>query len=831
MSAKIYGLKDGLRGKGRPLKIATGLTVRDNRVTNTTITWEQLIEKLRAVERTKETLEQYFKAAREVQDRIKDVGHYVPGHFDNRFRKKAGLHERNLVTLDIDHAEPDYLDDVKMVYGGNAFALHTTHKHKAEAPRLRLVFPLTRPVAEAEYLAVSRKLAARLGMDLFDDTTYQFARVMHWPSASSDGEFVFEEGFGEWIDPDKILSEYKDWRDIGSWPKSSREDELRMSGRKAENPLEKRGIVGNFCRAYTICEAIDQFIPGTYTRGATDDRLTYAQGTTSNGAVVYGGGVWLYSHHESDPCGGRLVNAFDMVRLHLFGDKDARSAPDTAPTSMPSYREMLKLASENERVLKEIVRERFNGGESDFDEFGDPVQYDEARAPQPESPGADPSDGEKSAESDTPQELDLKPNQRGYFETLRNLEEILTKDARLRGKIAFNLFTRDLLQTGPLPGMRAAVPPEGVLWNDTADIKIKSYIERRYRLTFSTTMVHEGVMSVAERNAFNPVLDYFESLEWDGVKRVEEFFIREYGSRDSAYTRDITRKFFAAVVARVYNPGIKFDYMLVLEGKQGARKSSLFRALAKGWFSDDMSFGYESREVVERARNAIIVEIPELVMGRRAETEHIKAFISRQTDRARPAYARYAQDFPRQFVIVGSTNESNYLTDASGNRRWWVLNGDGRTFDLERIRGDVDQLWAEAKALWQGGEPLWLDRAESVAEAEAMQAERLIDDDWLAAVTAWLDRPIRSDHWDRAPGVNTDFDDAVSWVVRDRTCALEVWTECLGGEVDKLNRQVQTRIGDLLRRLGWKRKAVRFGSRYGRTMGFTRDIPLDDGLG
>jgi predicted P-loop ATPase len=821
MSAQIIGLRDGPRGEGRALRISTGKTVTNNRVSRITPTWPEFVEQLKAVVRTPETLNEYFQLGRPAQDKIKDVGYFVPGFFEGNVRKARGLEERNCITLDGDHAGPGFLEDVRAAFAGYEYVLHTTHKHTPAKPRFRLVFPLIRAVSEAEYPAAARMLASRMSMDVWDDTTYQFGRVMHFASASLDGEFVFDDHAGKWVDPDDLLAEYLEWRDVMEWPKSSRvTNELRVGGTRAENPLEKKGPVGDFCRAYSIHEAIDKFIPERYLRGNFEDRMTYFESTTSNGAVIYDGGLFLYSHHESDPCSGKNVNSFDLIRLHLFGKKDEHTDTEMLPSLKPSYKAMLKHIKEDERFQTEARRSRYNLREEfdDFDDAPEPIAAEPNEVPESqETP-------EKQAKSDYLSPPDLRSNAHGSGETLRNLEEILTKNARTAGKIRYNEFTREVRLGGKLPGLKLKVPDEGMEWPDIADLALKLFIEKRHNLSYAATAIREGVMVVAQRQSYHPVREYFDSLEWDGVERLDTLLIRTAGAADTPFHRAACRKTFTAAVARIYVPGTKFDQMLVLEGGQGIGKSTFWRVVARGWFSDGLVIGSEAREVIEQTKNSMIVEIPELVQGRRAEAEHQKAFISRQTDRARAAYARSAFDYPRQFILVGTTNDSNYLTDASGNRRWWCVKCEASEFDMAVVEQERDQLWAEAIVRYRAGEPLWLEDPSVRQEAEVIQKDRMHDDAWIDTIRGWLDRPIRSDHWKRAGGQTGDFDDGVTMVERDRTCAMEIWTECLGGEPDKINRQVQGRIADAMRSIpGWNRQAVRLGARYGDMVkGFAR---------
>ena len=828
MTANVSSLSEHLRGKSRRLKFAIGRTVENNKVRNVEWKWPEVVAKLRTPVCTTETYAEYMKMPLADQNRIKDVGYFVAGHFANGKRKHGNLDTKCVITLDADHLPEDHQDDVDMAFDHLAYVMHTTHKHCAEKPRKRFVFPLTRDVTEVEWLAIARKVGSWLNLDWIDHTTFQFSRVMHFPSCASDGLFESHENSGAWIDPDEVLATYSDWTDVSQWPMSSRETkELRLSADQAGNPLEKTGIVGAFCRAYSIVDAIEKFIPDSYFEGTSPGRYTYAHGSSANGAVIYDDGLFLYSHHEHDPVSGRCVNAFDLVRLHKFHALDENAGTVTNPTKLPSFEAMVGLVQQDQNVVAELAAERLQLM-GDFDDFGAPIiEVTEKQRL------ADAMDAELGVETDTSKDwikqLILVDGQIAV--KLTNLELLIQNDDRLRGVVRFNEFTKDFMQMRPIPGMKQPVPETGVLWSDLAEISIKGYLERRHRLTFSTAMIHEAVMTLGSRDSYNPVRAKLDGLEWDGEQRLDSFFIRHFGAEDTPYTRAVTRKWFAAAVTRVYRPGCKFDYILVLEGVEGLRKSSLFELLAYGWFTDNLSFGMEQKEVIETVRQSWIVEVPEMITRGGAESEHVKAFLSRRVDRARMAYARNAEDFPRQFVLVGTTNEATYLRSLTGNRRFWCLKGDGRELNLEAIARELDQLWAEAKDAFVWGEALWLDDAGVRDEAKAQQSARVVVDDLRPAIEAFLDKPVASNYWNVERGSTTDFNNDLddlecsnSVMQLDRCCALQIWLECMNGDLRSFTRRESARINDILRSLpNWKEETtIRFGVRYGRARGFFR---------
>ena len=208
---------------------------------NRALLWSEFLGSLLTTTKTKETLQEYMKMGKDEQDRIKDVGAYVGGWLKGGRRKAANLQHRTLLTLDADFAQPDLLDTFDLVYGC-AVAVYPTHKHTPEKPRLRFVIPLRRPVSAEEYEAVGRRVAYDLGMEQFDDTTYQPTRIMYYPSTAADGEFKPEYRDAAWLDPDAVLALYPDWRDTSYWPMAAR---TRMPGsgrpKSREIPWRSRG--------------------------------------------------------------------------------------------------------------------------------------------------------------------------------------------------------------------------------------------------------------------------------------------------------------------------------------------------------------------------------------------------------------------------------------------------------------------------------------------------------------------------------------------------------------------------------------------------------------
>ena len=271
----------------RELKIAVANTRKTKTWINRTITWDAFCEKCSVTQKTVETIEEFLSMKRGDQDDIKDVGGYVMGHLRQGRRQIGNVLCRSCVTLDMDHASPGIMERVreKLPFLGCAYG---THKYTPDKPRLRQIFPLSRDISEEEYEPVARMMAKLVGMDYYDDTTYEANRLMFWPSTPSNVEYFFEVWDGDTVDPDKILAMYDDWRDISTWPTSSRQSAvMKQSVKRQADPLEKKGIVGLFCRTFGVRDAIDRFLHDIYEPSAVEGRYDYIPGEGSAGVVIY----------------------------------------------------------------------------------------------------------------------------------------------------------------------------------------------------------------------------------------------------------------------------------------------------------------------------------------------------------------------------------------------------------------------------------------------------------------------------------------------------------------------------------------------------------------
>ena len=765
------------------MKIAYGNSRMDKRWKNKDIPWDALKDNVRTTRRTTETVVEFRKMSKAQQDAIKDIGGFVGGELREGKRRNGYVVCRSLLTLDMDYALPGIWDQIEALHDW-ACCLYSTHKHTPEAPRLRLLLPLKREVAEDEYPALGRMVAKEIGIDLFDDTTYEPSRLMYWPSTPTDGEFVYREKDGDWLDPDAYLARYADWRDVTLWPTSKRQSEvIRHSLKQQKDPLAKDGVVGAFCRAYPIEDAIVAFLPDVYEPSAMENRFDYIPAESSAGVVMYDG-KFAYSHHASDPACGKLLNAFDLVRAHRFGDFDEKA----------SFKAMSDFAVQDERVKAQFTKERQCQASTEF-----------------------------SDEADWQSGLELDKSG-AVKESFGNFLLILNRDPALEN-IAFNQMRDGVDTRGDLPWNR--VKPG---WGETDGAKLYEYLQNHYGI-YSPTKVNHAVLAAAAKRIYHPIREYLECLPpWDGKPRVETLIIDYFGAEDNAYVRAVTRKTLTAAVARVFQPGIKFDYMLVLNGRTGLGKSTFFDKLAGEWFSDSLTFADmgKGKDAPEKIQGFWILEIPELAGIRKTDVNNVKAFLSRRDDNYRASYGHNTESHPRQCIIVGSTNSESmgFLRDVTGNRRFWPIRVGGtdarKGWDV--TDEDVCQIWAEAKTLWERGEKLFLEGNDAEL-AEVAQKDALETDEREGMVRDYLDT-LLPENWDTFDiyrrqeyfRAGDDTTQPKGKVRRDTVCNMEIWCECFGRKREDFERLESYKIMSIMEKLGgWsksdkKRKLQIYGS-------------------
>ncbi len=801
-----------LKQDGR-ITIATGRNRKETKWKNEEVKWSQLLERLSRTTYTSETVEEYKALPKNEQDNIKDVGGFVGGSLKDGKRKSDTVLKRTVLTLDADYGREGLWETIEMLFDF-ACCMYTTHKHSKEKSRLRLVIPLSTPVGPEEYQAIARKVAEDIGMDNFDDTTYEPSRLMYWPSTSHDGIFEFNYLDTVWLNPEELLNRYEDWKDTKSWPVSSRAKIQREKlADKQGNPREKKGIVGAFCRSYSIHEALEKFLSEVYVKTAEENRYTYIKGSSSGGLIIYEKGDFGFSHHGTDPASGKLCNAFDLVRIHKFGHLDEAVDSSTLAVKLPSYAAMVDFSREDEAVKLTLGVERLNCAKEEFNVIED------------------------VEEIDTEWVKLLEVNNKGYYKSsIENIILILTNDPSLKGKIALNEFSHRTMIRGDLPWHKLLSKVEGDGWKDSDDAALRHYFEKAYGITAPNKII-DGVLIVEEKNKYHPIREYLNALVWDEAPRVDSLLIDYLGTEDSPYNRAVTRKAMVAAVARVFVPGIKFDNMLVLVGNQGIGKSHIVSLLGQSWYSDSLNT-VQGKEAYEQLQDAWLIEMAELSATRKAEAEAVKHFISKREDIYRVAYGKRVTKFPRQCVFFGTTNDSEFLRDKTGNRRFWpvVVGKSKRKKNLwvDMVQAEIDQIWAEAVELWNGGEKLCLE-ADIEKEAIKRQEQHTEESAKDGMIRQHLDT-LLPENWGELDVVARQIflhgggleSGEEGTIKRDKVCAMEIWVEFFKGDIKQMTPMQAREINDILRKMeGWEPYSkgtgkLRFGKNYGLQRAFVR---------
>ena len=786
--------------------IAVGRSRTDTSWTNCAKTWADIKVYLAHPKRTYETMAEYRASAPIIRNKIKDVGGFVGGTLSDGHRKADTIVSRSLLTLDIDNGKETTLGEIEDFMAGTAWCLYSTHSHTQAKPRYRLVVPLSREVTPDEYVPVARRLAAELGIEIFDPSTYEPCRLMYWPSVSQDGVFVYRDGDGDPYDADKALGTYRNWRDASEWPKASSEATLRApNGAKLQDPTDKQGIIGAFCREYDIHKAIATFLSDVYVPTARTDRYTYTKGSTAQGLVVYDDGKFAYSNHGTDPAYGKGCNAFDLVRIHKFGALDTEASLDAPDAKLPSVKAMTEFAEADRAVRARKAQETYDQLQSDYANVS---QIDSvARSKEQVRSKAKP---EQSATWMT--RLKTVKGRQEFTPTPENFGLICSNDPALAKTVRRDLFAHRDRVVADLPWRKAS---EDTYWRNSDDAGLIDYVSAHYGIVNKTALLDAQELAVSKRG-YHPVKDWLSTLTWDGTPRLDTLLIDYLGAADNALTRAMTRKHLTAAVARILRPGTKYDYILALVGREALGKSTLIKVLAGEWFSDSLTT-IEGKDGMEALMGKWLIEIGELTSYKKSTAEAYKAFLSKQEDTYRPAYARKTEVYPRQCVFFATTNERDFLKGYTGNRRFWVVEC-GMDISVQDVWDDLaknrDQIWAEAKYRYEQGETLYLDPdMEVLARQRQEEHNEVYSDERKGVIRDFVYRKLPDDWYARTPERRRDYfrqrPDSIGpyaegdklTMQREYISAIEVLHECFGIPMDDKSRYKTRELNEMMREL------------------------------
>lgn len=783
----------------RKYSIAVGNSCEAKFWSNEEVTFDELCQRLSKTKYTSETIEQYKHFNKEERNKAKDNGGFVGGKLKGTKRGVSEVLFRSMLTLDLDKVKIGFIDKFT-AESKYLSCLYTTHSHTKDEPRCRVIVPLSRDVTPDEYNAIARLFASQFGIEQFDACSFRIAQLMFYPTTPKDGEFIFKKVEGEILNPDEFLADYPMWQDISTLPLTP--DELPKNnvqrGRKKKDPTELKGVIGAFCRTYTVQEAIETYLSDVYEPTDKNNRYSLKSADSKGGLIIYDD-KYAFSHHATDIACGRELNAFQLVMLHLFGSDNN-----------DAVKKMKEVARDNEHVRTQLI---LDNGEFDEDEINDEIQS--------ESPIVNKAKPIKDWISKLSIGID------GAIEnTSKNLEIILENDKNLQG-FAYNELSNRVEVIGRVSWDR---PKDNRFWREADESQLRLYIDKKY-IEFKERNFEVAFNSIVDNRRFHPVRDYLDSLpKWDGVKRVEEVFIKFLSADDNDYTRAITKKTFAACVARAYHPGTKFDSIPVLDGAQGIGKSTLIKYLAgEEFFSDNLSLtDMNDKTAAEKIQGNWLIEIGELSGMKKADIEKVKSFVSTTDDKYRASYGRVVESHPRQCVIFATVNGDGrgYLRDITGNRRFWIVKCNQtlqkRMWD-ENDKNYRDQFWSEAKEIYESGEELYLEGS-LLDIATDYQNEALEQDERVGIVEQYLNRHLPTnwhemDLYRRRSFLNgDDFISEKGTIQRTEVSNAEIWCECFGKSQSDLKSSDSYQLAAIMKQIGgWERtSSIKKQPIYGR---------------
>ncbi|MFU1607367.1 VapE domain-containing protein [Sulfitobacter pontiacus] len=640
--------------------------------------------------------------------------------------------------------------------------MHTTRAHCPEKPRVRVIIPADRTMDATETNAITRLLSMQLADDpdeaieIPDLVSFRYNQAMFKPSISRGQEYWLEDNpAGVILDVDAFLADNPGWDDYTLLPYQEAEKQRGVvdPNRKMEHPHEKPELLGAWCRTYDVEEAIAEFLSDTYVPGTseTETRYTYAFGTGSNGAVVYDDGLFLHSNHGSDPAEG-LHNSFDLVRLHKFGHLDDKAPANTSPGNMPSYKAMVRFAEDDPVVSAELFSHL-------ADDFDDDDEEEEAESPAAEQdddeindllgppPSADDEDEADDKPYDMADEFDdddedpepTKPDKKdkakkktdmswtanfrrkanGDLEpVLNNIALICETDFRLVDAIGYNEFTMDPVCLRQIRASKINLPSQpltarekkvGRKWTPEDDASIMYMCSaNEARLGFSTDFaqnhLQNAVLIAGHRHKIHPVKDFIRECHRRWIEagsptgNLESLSRKYLHTPDTIFHRHSSRLFLIGAVTRIFEPGCKFDQMLIIRGDTGGGKSTFLRNLAGGFFSEFRVNLDDLGRTVEQMRGNWILEMAEMAKAR-GDNNQLKDFLSAGSDTIRLAYGKREVKYERQSVMAATSNDDDFLSDPTSVRRFWVWITDTHEefqIDQKMLKANLHLIWGEA---------------------------------------------------------------------------------------------------------------------------------------
>lgn len=730
--------------RNRKLLVARGFGKNCEEWDTTPVLWGELVAELSVARIMPATMQEYRSANEKQQGKWKDGPGFVGGGFSSAKRSSETSVGRDLLTFDLEHEKALDPATKKMVKVGVLpadilarvaaalpceYFLYSTPSHTPDDTRYRVVVPVHRTVTPHEYDGITRFVAEKIGLKFVDKASFSVNQFMYFPAVPRDLALFTIHNKGEWFQADRFIEEVGAiWHLPQMWPGNrSAADKLAAAATPANEASDP------FVRAVNmeiggIRNAIETYLSDIYEQDGCD--YTFIGATGTRGLVVYEDKEVAFSFHSSDPANnGHCHNAFDLIRIHKFGHLDADVPAGEDMGVLPSYGNMIRWADEHIPDYK--------------------IRMAKQRGEEAAQRAANAAAKEESGDPDAWMSR-LAMNSRGNVSaTIANFKEIIRSDPNSPFGTAFNLFTCKQVR----------VNKDGTMqdWEDGDDRRFREYCETTYGI-HSEAKCDDGTKIEMDSKEFDPLKDYLNGLVWDGVPRLDRMLIDFMGAKDDWYSQGIARSWMLGGVERGLLPSrvplvtSKFDYMLILKGDQGVGKSTFLKMLVPdiNWYTDSVEKLEADKDTRMTLLGKWIIEIGELAGMNKAEVRHIKTFLSAEKDDFRLPYGRSIVSRPRRCIFSGSSNDIEILRDATGNRRFFVLDVAGyKTAKTPLTPEIVNQLWAEAVWLHKSGvkaEP----SDELKREVAIRNADFEVSDEWEAPVLDYLTRRFPQG-WNRMP--------------------------------------------------------------------------------
>lgn len=729
---------------GRTLDYSIGDSVKTAKAYNYSGTWPKIVKQFFTTPRIDDITLAEIKALKENPSpeagrkvlHHKQANGWFGGPFTDNKRSTNNVPYRDVMTLDVDHADPETLGHIRHALDRWTYVVHSTWSHTSQLPRLRILLPLDRSVDNDEWRATMYKIMEEIGVDYFDDTTDQFGRIMFRPIIASDAKYLFVEHNNKFLEVDRYLDSYGEneaWKNPDNWPSLRHEKRKTRNARTKQHPSESSNpYVRIFCSLYSPQDVLEQeqFLGKYYVKSTfVPLRYNYYKATGCNGIAIFMDNLSIFGFSEQGPlAGGYSYNAYDAVRIGKFGGHDDKK---DKIANRKSTRDMIDFC----HSLKEFHEEWWEMSSDPFQDFS---KIDSGTLDLDTMLGETVPEERISPGEANEQVEEIKDNLQKQGKVVKNsqsnISEILRRCSQLEGVFFMDTRTetvRVLKSYLNLPALEHKQSQRFGWGIGDRDLgHIRSWLSRAWEIEARTEYVVTAIAELAREKSINPVKHILEECgAWDGKPRVDSLLIDHLGADDTAAVREMTRVTLIGAVHRGLNPGCKFDTMLVLEGIQGIGKSLFVQALAMDkMLAGTLTIQLTDKDTIIQMNKVWINEVPELhaVLTRTSNDNPIKAIMTEPIDVVRAPYGREAQVLPRASILIGTTNETDdYLQDPSGARRFLPVRCRQARVNLPEVKTSLRQLWAEAYARYLKGEKCFTTDPELVGLISNEQSLRM----------------------------------------------------------------------------------------------------------